>query len=284
MAPLPNLQAQPAQPAAATPAGPVAQATNTAQADQVLETISFDNLPLPEAIQQLVHLAGLTWQFDPAILNPKAADGTPIPLPTVKERWRNVSPSQALDALLDNYGWRMKRSSRNPNFFITTGLPGVVDLRVRKVNLLDMPPEAGAMAAQDDTGSSTITFDNLPATDAIRQLAALAGLNIQLDPQLLNPQDANHHPIPAPAAVPTPIQIQTPLGPGWVVKPHASTTAIPAPTVNDTYTNITARQALQRLLDQYGWQTTQIPGNPILRIVSQAPKSPDATTKPTPPK
>jgi hypothetical protein len=148
---------------------------------------------------------------------------------------------QALDALLDNHGWRMKRSSRNPNLFITAGLPGEVDPRVRKVNLLDKPP-----AASGDDVMDAVKFDNLPVTDAIRQLAGLAGLNIQFDPQLLNPQDANRHPIPS-------------------AKP------MPSPTVSDKYTNITARQAMQKLLDQYGWQTTQIPGNPILRIVSQAP-------------
>lgn len=251
-APLPNLLAQPAQPAAATPASPVALATNTTPAGQMLD-ISFDDLPLPEAIQQLVHVAGLTWQFDPAILNPKTADGTPIPLPTVKEKWRNVSPLQALDALLDNYGWRTKRSSRNPNLFITAGLPGEVDPRVRKVNLLDMPP-----AANGDEVLDSIKFDNVPLTDAIRQLAALVPLNIQIDPQLL------------PRLIPNQIQIQTPYGVGWVTKFMAAPAAIPSPTVNDKYTNITARQATQRLLDKYGWQTTQIPGNPILRILAKA--------------
>ena len=236
MAPLPNLLAQPAQPAAATPASPVALATNTTPADQVLD-ISFDDLPLPEAIQQLVHLAGLTWQFDPALLNPKAADGTPIPLPTVKERWKNVSPLQALDALLDNYGWQMKRSSINPNLRITARPPGAVDPRTRKVNLL---------AAQDDEVLHDVAFDKMPVLDAIRQLAFLVPLNVQFDPQLLNPQDANHHPIPS-------------------AKP------MPSPTVNEKWTNITARQAMQRLLDRYGWQTTQIPGNPILRIAAQDP-------------
>ena len=123
MAPLPDSQAQPVQPAAATPASPVALATNTTPADQVLETISFDDLPLPEAIRQLAKAGSLKIQVYPPLLTPKAADGTPIPLPTVKERWKNVSPLQALDALLDNYGWQMTQIPGNPIVRIVSEAP-----------------------------------------------------------------------------------------------------------------------------------------------------------------
>jgi len=285
-APLPNPEPTPAQAAAAVPGRPVALATNTSPANQILDTISFDDLPLPDAIQQLAKLAGLTCQIDPALLNRKAADGTRIPPPTVKERWKKVSPLQALNAPSENYGCLVLWGpGPNPQPLIYAG--GAVDPRVIKVNLLDKTPAAGALAAPANAGpgdeiAESMTFGGLPVTDAIRQLAVLAGLNIQFDPQLFIPQDANHHPIPAPAAKPT--LVQTPFGQAEILKPIPSRAAIQAPMVNERYTNITGRQAMQKLLDKYGLQLTQVPGNPILRVVAQDPKSPVAPAQPAAPK
>jgi hypothetical protein len=282
-APLPNPGATPAQAAAAMPGSPVALVTNMTPGNQILEAVSFDDLPLTDAIQQLAKLAGLTCQIDPELLNRKAADGTRIPPPTVKEKWRNVSPLQALDALSENYGCQVLWGpGPNPQPVIYAG--GAVDPRVKKVNLLDKTPAAGALAAPANAGPGdeiveSMTFDNLAVTDAIRQLAVLAGLNIQIDPQLFNPLDANHQPIPPPAAKPT--LVQTPFGQAEIFKPIPSRAAIQAPTINEKYTNITPRQAMQKLLDKYGLQLTQIPGNPILRVVAQDAKSPDAPANPT---
>jgi len=281
---LPNPEATPAQASAAVPGRPVALATNTSPANQILDTVSFDDLPLPDAIQQLTKLAGLTCQIDPVLLNRKAADGTPIPPPTVKERWKNVSPLQALYALSENYGCLVLWGpGPSPQPIIYAG--GAADPRVIKVNLLDKTPAAGALAApanadQGDEIVAAMTFDNLPVTDAIRSLAVLARVNIQFDPQLFKPPDANHAPLPAPAAKPT--LVQTPFGQAEFIslKPIPSRAAIQAPTVNERYTNLTPRQAIQKLLDKYGLQLTQIPGNPILRVVAQDPKSPDAPTSP----
>jgi hypothetical protein len=114
-------------------------------------------------------------------------------------------------------------------------------------------------------------------------LAALAGLNIQLDPRLFNPQNANLPAISAPGTKPT--LVQTPFGPAEIFTvPIQAPQAIHGPTVNERYTNITARQAMQKLLDKNGLQLTQIPGNPILRVVAQNAKSPDASGNPAQPR
>ena len=76
----------------------------------------------------------------------------------------------------------------------------------------------------------TIRFDDVPLTDAIRELAILSGLNIQFDPRLANTHDVK---------------------------------------VTEKWTNVTARQVLQALLDSNGLEVTQIPGNPILRASSK---------------
>jgi hypothetical protein len=217
----------------------------------VEETIAFDDLPLPDAIQQLGKLAGLNIQIDPALLNQKAADGTPIPPPSVKEKWKQVTPMQAMQALLFNYGWQTERVANSPTVLVRAKDPKAVGPLSTKVNLLDLAQTAGA--ARGDEAEEAVSFDGIPLPDAIRQLANVAGLNIQLDPRLANPLDANRHPIPS-------------------------------PTVNEKMKNVTVLQAMQALLDEFGWQATRIIDNPILRIEAKDPKAPDASAKPAQPK
>ncbi len=58
-APQPSAHTGNPMPPAATPAKPGAVETSTAAGDQVIQTLSFDELPLPDAIRQLAKLAGL---------------------------------------------------------------------------------------------------------------------------------------------------------------------------------------------------------------------------------
>jgi len=257
--PQPVAQTATPLPPTATPARPAAAETSPAAGDQVFETINFNDLPLPEAIQQLAKLAGLNVQIDPALLNQKAANGTPIPPPSVKEKWKQVTPMQALQAMLFNYGWQTQRIANSPVVLIRAKAPDAVGPLSTKVNLSENAQMAGAAGvtpvhpAPGDEVNESVAFDNIPLPDAIRSLANLAAMNIQLDPRLANPQDANHRPIPS-------------------------------PTVNEKMKEVTARQAMQRLLDEFGWQATQISGSPILRIEAKAPNAPDATAKPPQPK
>jgi hypothetical protein len=177
----------------------------------------------------------------------------------VKEKWKQVTPMQALQALLFNYGWQMQRFANNPIVLIRAIDPdaaGPLSTRVNLSQTAQIAAAAGvtpARPAPGDVVEDSVTFDKLPLTDAIRSLAALAAINIQFEPRLANPQDDNHHPIPS-------------------------------PTVNEKMREVTARQAMQRLLDEFGWQATQITGIPILRIEAKAPQAPDATAKPPQPR
>jgi hypothetical protein len=258
-APQPAAQTPTPLPPAAAPAKPAAVETSTSAGDQVVETLSFDDLPLPDAVQQLAKVAGLNVQIDPGLLHQKAADGTPIPPPSVKEKWKQVTPMQAMQALLFNYGWQTQRFANNPIVLIRAIDRDASGPLSTKVNLSQNAQIAGAAGvtpghpAAGDEVNDSIAFDNIPLPDAIRNLAALAAMNIQLEPRLAFPQNANHHPIPSPK-------------------------------VNEKMKEVTARQAMQRLLDEFGWQATQITGNPILRIEAKAPKAPDATATPPQPR
>jgi len=255
----------PAHPATPAPANPGAAATTIAPGDEILDQISFHELPLDEAIRQLAKMARVSIGFDPALLNRKSADGTPVPLPSVKEDWRHVTARQSLQALLYNYGWQMELTRDlvpnerdviiEPDVIIHARKSNSDDPLITKVNLSEKSQPAGNPApAQDHAASGDeilemVHFDEEPLQDAIRQLAKLADINIQLDPRLANSLDAKGRPIPAPM-------------------------------LNKNLKNVSARQALLGLLDEYGWQATRIAGNPILRIEVKDPRVPDSANLP----
>ena len=85
--------------------------TNKASGDEVLETITFEDDPLPDAIRTLALMAGLNIQFDHR-LDPMTDPNTHLPIapPTVKEKWHNLTAFQAMQAVLAKYDWQMKRT------------------------------------------------------------------------------------------------------------------------------------------------------------------------------
>ena len=67
--------------------------------------VTFSDVALTDAIRSLALQAGLNIIFDPSLL--VAPDGHPIPPPQVTEKWRNLTAMQAMQALLDTWGWRL---------------------------------------------------------------------------------------------------------------------------------------------------------------------------------
>jgi len=105
-APLPtNAGPSKAEPAPAPESEPVTE-----------ELVDINILPdatLPNAVQMLARFAKINYLFDPSLLAEKAADGTSAASAVVgfEARWKGVTAAQALDALLDNYGWQMISNS-----------------------------------------------------------------------------------------------------------------------------------------------------------------------------
>jgi type II secretory pathway component GspD/PulD (secretin) len=94
-----------------------------------------------------------------------------------------------------------------------------------------------------DEVAPVIAFDGAPLPDAVNALALQANLNIQFDPKLLN-----------------------------AVGPDGRSTPISPPNITAKWKNVTAKQALGALLDNYGWQLIMNPGSPIGRITAKDPK------------
>jgi hypothetical protein len=209
-------------------APPVSPVTNSVATtgDEIIPRVVFNGVPLRNAITALAKQTGPSVSFDPAL--PLQID------PDVTVKWANVTARQALEVLLDNYDWQMTQdphsavriSARDPN---AMGPPWMV------VNLLENSPTNGAPANGATSVLPLISFTTVPRSEAIEALAFQAGLNLQFDRALLQQKAADG-------------------------------TSICAARLTEKWQQLTARQALQALLDQWGWQLTQIPGNPIFRI------------------
>jgi hypothetical protein len=149
-------------------------------------------------------------------------------------------PSQ--DANLE-YNWKkvtarqaLQALFENYGWQMTASRDSVVRISVADPNAAHPPRKVYHLLEGARTNSDQIlpdvSFDQYPLGDAIRRFSLQAGVNILFDPQL-----AKRETVPE----------------------------------SQRWHNITARQALQSLLDIPGWQMTQIPGNPILRIVAKTP-------------
>ena len=90
-----------------------------------------------------------------------------------------------------------------------------------------------------------IVMDDVPLTDAIKNLARQAGLNYMLDPKISFGQ-------PGPNGQPA-----------------------PQPSVSIRWENITAEQALQALLNNYSLQLIEDPKTKIARVTTKDPAAPD---------
>ena len=106
------------------------------------------------------------------------------------------------------------------------------------------PDAANSSAAQPGAVIPLIVMDDVPLTDAIRNLARQAGLNYMLDPKIGYGQ----------------------IGPDG--KPTAQ------PTVSIRWENITAEQALNALLNNYTLQLVEDPKSKIARVTIKDPAAP----------
>jgi hypothetical protein len=204
-------QAQPATPGAA-PTG----ANSAANAgDDIVPKLVLADVAPRDAVTTLATQAHLTVEFDPALLNQVA--------PNVNVAWSDVTARQALQALLDNYGWQLTQTAGSSGR-IAARTSNAVGPQRKKVKL---PEQAQTNGAAGNEAAAVISMDDVPLRDAIEALARQAQMNIEFDPWLGNREGAK---------------------------------------VSFAWKNVTGRQALLALLDNYGWQLTQIPDIPIFRI------------------
>jgi type II secretory pathway component GspD/PulD (secretin) len=122
------------QPALQSPSAPVVAPltgpdvlTSTLAGDELVDLVAFDTVALPDAIRTLAQQAGLNIQFDPKLLGGVGPDGRPITPPTVTEKWHKITAMQALQALLDNWGWQLQWDARTKIGRVTAKDPAALE-------------------------------------------------------------------------------------------------------------------------------------------------------------
>ena len=157
--------------------------------DEILETVTFDSIPLPDAVRALALQAGLNIQFDPRLLNTVGPDGRSMPItpPTITEKWKKVTAKQALTSLLDNWGWQLVMDPRTPIGRITAKDPTALEPLVTTVIQLDYSSPTNILAEVQPTLSSRSSIICDPRTHKLiirttdRELPGVEALISKLD-------------------------------------------------------------------------------------------------------
>jgi type II secretory pathway component GspD/PulD (secretin) len=99
--------------AVVTNAAPDGAASTNAPVANGIPLIQFSDVPITTAIENLARQAGINYMLDPKIgYGLPDANGQIKVEPQLSIRWENISPENALLALLDNYGLQLIRDNR----------------------------------------------------------------------------------------------------------------------------------------------------------------------------
>lgn len=134
--------------------------------DEVAPVIAFDGAPLTDAVNALALQAGLNIQFDPKLLMTTTPDGHSIPItpPSITQKWKNVTPRQALMALLDNWGWELQTNPLTPIGRITAKNPAALPELITTVIPLQYSVPSNIVAEVQPTLSTRSSIITDPRT------------------------------------------------------------------------------------------------------------------------
>jgi len=183
----------------------------------------MDDVPLEDAIRNLARVAGINYILDPRISSSR---------PTISGRWENTTAEELLGKVLQKHKLTMVLN------------PATSVARIASSNQVIKPVPAIQAGTDTNTLIPVIVLDEAPLDMAIKKLAALANLNVSLDPGFLEPSS----------------------GKGAI------------PTVTFRWENLTARQALAALLDNYDLTMIEDPTTPNAQITIKK----QTTKKPAP--
>jgi len=139
----------------AIPSASAGNATN----EEIVPLVSLDGVPLADAIRALALQANLNIQIDPAL----RLDAV------ITSKWKNITCSQCLLALLDNNGLRLADS------------PGTPVKRVVLKTTSDSIPSRRDATVTNGPDVDVIAFDEVSLDKAIRILARQTELNLMID-------------------------------------------------------------------------------------------------------
>ncbi|HWF20201.1 MAG TPA: hypothetical protein VG754_13110, partial [Verrucomicrobiae bacterium] len=205
---------------------------------EIIPLIVMDTVPLCDAIRNLAVQADLNYAIDPAIrFEVTLANGERIPQPMVSLKITNQTALQVLDTILSTNNLALLPDAQSGSARIVAagqnGSPG---------SHLEGPYITKVIVEEESTNGTKsdeiplIVMDDVPVTDAIKNLARQAGVKYALDPKI------NYG------------------------RPDAQGNIYPQPTVSLRWTNLTAMHALKALLANYNLTWVPNPQTGIARV------------------
>ena len=163
--------------------------TNDPTTDDILDTVSFDAIPLTDAVKALALQAGINVQFDPKITSTVGPDGHTVAIaqPPITEKWKKVTAKQALTALLDNWGWQLVIDPHTPIARVTAKDPAALEPLVTSVVELEYSTPSNIVTELQPTLSQRSSIISDPRTHQLvlrtteRELPAVLSLITKLD-------------------------------------------------------------------------------------------------------
>ncbi len=183
--------------------------------EALIPLIQFSDVPITTAIENLARQAEINFMYDPKIGYGQPDENGQIKRePVLSIRWEKVSGRQALLALLDNYDLQLIDDPK-------TGIS-----RITLKRLIKYPADEATAwpASTNDVVIPLIQFSDVPLMVAVTNLARQADISFSLDPK---------------------------IGYG---KRNKDGRVRPEPELSLRWENISARDALLALLDNYGLQ------------------------------
>jgi type II secretory pathway component HofQ len=157
--------------------------------DEVLDPVAFDGIPLTEALEALALQAGINIQFDPKLISTMGPDGHVVPVtpPMITQKWHKVTAKQALNALLNNWGWQLVLDPSSPIGRITLKDPAALEPLITSVIELEYSNPTNVLAEITPTLSSRSSIISDPRTHKLivrtteRELNGVKELIAKLD-------------------------------------------------------------------------------------------------------
>jgi type II secretory pathway component GspD/PulD (secretin) len=127
---------------------PAAATTPAAAPDAVIPFIQFQETALTAAIDNLARTAGLNYILDPKVGFGQPDDkGVVRPQPNITLRWENLTASQALNALLNNYNLQMVDDPRTKISRVTVKDPAAPEPLETKIIQLSYASPSNLLSA-----------------------------------------------------------------------------------------------------------------------------------------
>lgn len=266
---------------ASPPPGQIASGTEPSPlTDVVMPQVKFEDAPLMEVIKILCRQARISYQIDPRVQDViRASDRPEI---SVNLNMENVTARQVLNVVLVEHGFQLvpdmttgisRITIKDPS--IDTGVTNAASTAVKITPAVitgtnaappapslileevrtpvvasagdtNGPVDLGAFqgAAEATEVMPLVTFEDAPLLDVIKTLCRQAKINFQFDPR-----------------------IQAAVGPDG--KP------VPQPMVSLRLENVTARQVLMAVLNNYGYQLVLDPKTQVSRVTIKDPAAPE---------